>query len=306
MRAATRTILGVILSWIAAVAATFVLLRTMPGDPVAIFLDRANVQASADVVTTYRMAWGLDGSLPWQFISWLKSFLSGTWGLSFETGRPVATDLAARLPWSLAIGVGGLCGAMLLGGLLGYRAALRPGGVADTVSRGFAIGGQAIPAFAVGLVALWLLAAEFRVISPFSGGTIERLILPILLVTAFSTGAVARLVRVGFAEVRGSDFYRTALAKGHSPARALWEHGRRHAGLVLVSGIAPDIAWIVGGTAIAEIVFSVPGISERVIQAIAARDYPVLQAYVALVALWIVIGLKGAALARRLMDPRLS
>ena len=178
---------------------------------------------------------------------------------------------------------------------LGFYAASSPDGIADRLSRLLAIAGQALPSFAVGLILLWFLAAELQWIRPYSGGTLERLVLPICLVALFSIGGVSRIVRAAFADVRVAGYFRTALGKGLAPDTALWRHGRRHAALTLMAGFAPELAWIVGGTAVAEIVFGVPGVSERIVEAVAARDYAVLQPYVALVALWIILVLQGAA-----------
>lgn len=304
--AAARFAAMACVSWIAAVAASFVMIRLVPGDPVQVFIDQMNLRASEDLIAAYREAWGLDQSLLMQFLHWFRGFLGLDWGVSFATGASVADELVPRLPWSAAIGFGGIAGAVLFGTVLGFRAALHPGGLADGMSRGMAMAGQALPAFAVGLIVLWIFAAELRWIRPFSGATVERLILPVALVAFFSIGSVARLVRAGFAEAAGAPYLRTALAKGLSRPAALWRHGRRQAAIVLLAGIAPDIAWIVGGTAIAEIVFGVPGLSERIVAAVAARDYPVLQAYIALVALWIILGLHLCAVLRRALDARLS
>lgn len=304
--APTKMAATALVSWLAAVAAIFVLIRLVPGDPVDVFLSHMNVRASDDLIAQYRRDWGLDQNLVAQFLAWLKGFVTLNWGMSFATGASVSQELVPRLAWSAAIGFGGISGALACGSFLGFRAALFPGGWADRLSRGMAVAGQALPAFAVGLVALWIFAAELRWILPFSGSAIERLILPIALVAFFSMGSVSRLVRSGFTEVAAAPFMRTALAKGLSRPAALWRHGRRHAAIVLVAGIAPDLAWIVGGTAVAEIVFGIPGLSERVVEAVAARDYPVLQAYIALVALWIILGLYLCALLRRTLDPRLN
>ncbi|MEO0382724.1 MAG: ABC transporter permease [Pseudomonadota bacterium] len=282
------------------------MIRLVPGDPVEVYINHVNIRASDDLVATYRRAWGLDRSLVEQFLIWLRGFTTLNWGTSFETGGPVVDELIPRLGWSAAIGFGGMAVGVLIGSALGFRAALYPKSWADYASRWMAIAGQALPAFAVGLVALWVLAAQLQVIRPFSGGPVERLVLPIALVAFFSIGSVSRLVRAGFTEVAEAPFMRTARAKGLAHSTALWRHGRRHAFIVLLAGVAPDLAWIVGGTAVAEIVFGVPGLSERVIAAVAARDYPVLQPYIALIALWIVLALHLTASIRRTLDPRLS
>jgi len=307
---ATRTVILAVASfgasWIAVVAVSFLLIRLVPGDPVEIYVNQVNVRATDELIATYRAAWGLDRSLAEQFLVWLHGFLTLNWGQSFVTGRSVVDELLPRLGWSVAIGFGGMAGAILPGSGLGFLAALRPGGLADRLSRLLAIGGQALPAFAVGLIVLWLLAAELQVIRPFSGGIIERLVLPIALVSFFSIGSVSRLVRIGFKEVSQASYMRTALAKGLSREKALWHHGRRHTAILLLAGIAPDLAWIIGGTAVAEIVFGVPGLSERVVAAVADRDYPVIQPYIALVALWLVVGLRLTTVLRRALDPRVD
>lgn len=305
-KAAAQAIGRLALSWLAVVAAAFVLLRLMPGDPVEMFLNSVNVRSGPEIAAAYRTQWGLDGSLATQFLRWLGGFLSLNWGVSFETGRPVAEDFAARLPYSAAIGFGGMTLAVIGGYGLGFMAARWPGGWADTTSRVLSIVGQALPAFAAGLILLWVFGVQLRWIQVFGGGPVERLILPIALVAFFSLGAMARLTRVGFAEVQRSPYFRTALAKGHSHTSALWHHGSAAGALTLIAGLAPELAWIVGGTAVAEIVFGVPGVSERVVQAVSHRDYAILQPYVALVALWVALVLQGARIVRHRLDPRLS
>lgn len=306
MTTAAQTLGRLALSWLAVTAAAFVLLRLMPGDPVEIFLDHLSVRSTPETIAAYREEWGLDGPLVGQFIRWLTGFLTFDWGVSFETGRPVAEDFEARLPYSAAIGFGGMALALVCGYGLGFWSALHPVGWADMTSRAFAVAGQALPAFAVGLILLWVLGVQLRWINAFGGGPVERIILPMLLVAVFSVGSMARITRAGFLEVKTSPYYRTALAKGRSPTGALWHHGRQAGALTLIAGLAPELAWIVGGTAVAEIVFGVPGVSERVVQAVNHRDYAVLQPYIALVALWVAIVLQSARILRHSLDPRLT
>ncbi|MEM9629178.1 MAG: ABC transporter permease [Pseudomonadota bacterium] len=303
--AAARLLGRLSLSWLAVVAAAFVLLRLMPGDPIELFLTELNVRSGSEIVAAYRAQWGLDGSLGGQFLDWLGGFLTLDWGSSFQTGQPVAPDFARRLPYSAAIGFGGMTIAVFGGFALGFLAAHRKDGWADTLSRGLAVAGQALPAFAVGLVLLWVFGVQLRWVNPFGGGPVEQVLLPIALVAMFSIGSLSRLARAGFAEVKQSAYYQTALAKGRSDAGALWHHGRAASALTVIAGLAPEMAWLVGGTAIAEIVFGVPGLSERVVQAVNHRDYAILQPYIALVALWVTLVLQGAALLRRTLDPRL-
>ena len=306
MTAAAAGLLGrLALSWLAVVAAAFLLLRLMPSDPVDVFLAHVNIRSGPEIVAAYRAQWGLDEPLATQFLHWLGGFVTFDWGVSFETGRPVAADFAARLPYSAVIGFGGMALAVTGGFALGFFAAHRPRGLADVLSRGLAVAGQALPAFAAGLVLLWVLGVQLRWIDVFGGGFIERILLPTLLVAFFSLGSMSRLTRAGFVEVKRSPYYWTALAKGRSETGALWHHGSTAGGLVLIAALAPELAWIIGGTAVGEIVFGVPGVSERVVQAVNHRDYAILQPYIALVALWVALVLQGARLLRRTLDPRL-
>lgn len=302
---ATARLIGRIgASWLLAVAVCFVLLRLMPGDPVDLFLSRMNLHKGPELVAAYRAQWGLDASLLRQFVRWLVGFFSLDWGLSFETGRPISEEFAARVPWSLAIGLGGMTTAVVAGAAIGFFAALSPRGAVDRLSRGLAIFGQSLPAFAVGLMILWIFGVKLRWISVFGGGLLERLVLPAALVALFSVGSISRLVRTGFAQVLRSGYFTTAIAKGRSRRAALWHHGRTHALLVLIAGLSPELAWIIGGTAIAEIVFAVPGLSERLIQAVTSRDYAIIQPYVALVALWVILVMQSGQTLSRALDPR--
>lgn len=294
----------VLLAWLLIVAISFVVIRALPGDPVAIFLANSGVAASETVLADYRAAWGLDRSLPVQFLDWLGGFVRLDWGAELTSGRPIRAEILEGLPWSIAIGCGGLALAGLFGTALGFRAALHPGGLADKLSRTFAVGAQALPAFAVGLVLLWWLSVEWRLVRPFSGTVGERLVMPVALVALFSLGAVARVARVAFAETAAAPHFVTALSKGLSPQVALWLHGRRHAAIVLLAALSPELAWAVGGTIVAEVVFAVPGLSTSLLEAVGERDYGALQACLAVIALWIVLILGAARAMRRALEPR--
>ena len=238
--AAAAKLLGrLALSWLTVVAAAFVLLRLMPSDPVEVFLAHVNIRSGPEIVAAYRAQWGLDDSLAAQFLRWLGGFVTFDWGVSFETGRPVAADFAARLPYSAAIGFGGMVFAVTGGFALGFFAANRPGGLADALSRGLAVAGQALPAFAVGLILLWVLGVQLRWIDAFGGGPVERS--PSAHASSSGSSRSVRcpdLTRAGFVEVKRSGYYRTALAKGGSQAGALWHHGSAAGVLTLIAGLA--------------------------------------------------------------------
>ena len=284
----------------------FAIIHAMPADPVLITLIELNIPVTAENEAALRAAWGLDRPLPEQYVRWLWRFLGGDWGNSFRTDLPILSEFVQRLPYSATIGFGGLGIAVLLSIPLGFASARRPRGFANLASRALSVGGQVVPSFWLGLVLLWFLAVELRVIQPFFGGPAEQLVLPTLLVAIYSVGSLARVFRNELLATTSQQFFRTALAKGLTHTAALRRHGMRHAFFGYLAALVPEFAWAVGGTAVVEIVFAVPGISLFLVESIAARDYFVLQAYVMVIAVWMLLVHAVSMGLRRLLDPRIA
>ena len=282
----------------------FVVLHAMPGDPVVITLIADNVPVTPATVAALKHRWGLDRPLVAQYAAWLGRFTAGDWGLSFRTARPIREELLGRLPTSLMLGLGGLALALGSGVILGFLAARRPRGAADVASRLLSIGAQAIPAFWLGLLLIWLLAAELRLLRPFTGGRLERLVLPTLIVALYHTGSFARVVRYALLQAEAAPFFLTAQAKGLSRNAALLQHGARLALLAVLAAVPAELAWAIGGTAVVEVVFAVDGISRFLVESIAVRDYFVLQAYIMVTAVWMLGVHLLAGLLRHRLDPR--
>ncbi len=284
-------------------AASFFLIAAMPADPVGIALRAWNLPATPAVVAGLRQQWGLDVPVLPRYFLWLGRFVSGNWGISFRTGEPVRDEVLARLPLSLSLGLGGLVLALAGAIPLGFFAALTPGGFADRFSRALAILVQAVPAFFLGLLAIWVLAVKLHLLRPF-GGDAGAVGLAIGLIAVHSLGVLSRVYRRGLLDIAGAPFMRTAIAKGLSERQALWRHGQRHALFALLSAARSEAAWAVGTSATTEVLFGLPGISAFLVDSIAARDYFVLQAYVMIVALWLLLLNAGVAALIARLDPR--
>lgn len=282
----------------------FLVVTAMPADPVRIAIHAWNLPLNDDTVAGLRSQWNLDRPLVDQYIRWLAGFVRGEWGTSFRTGHPVFGEFAARLPLTVAIGIGGLALGVVLAVPLGFAAAWRPGGFADGASRALAVGMQAVPVFCLGLALIWLFGVELRWLKPFAADA-EALVLPIALIAARTTATLGRVYRSELIEAGQQPFFRAALAKGVGRRQALWRHGHRHALYALVAALRAEAGWAIGGTATIEILFGLPGISQFLVQSIAARDYFVLQAYIMVVALWMTLmnAMVGVLLAR--LDPRI-
>lgn len=284
--------------------ASFTLIAWMPADPVQIAIRVWNLTATSETVAALREGWGLDRPLILRYLHWLVDFVTGDWGRSIRTGESVFAEFIERLPLSLMLGISGLLLAIAVAVPLGFSAAARPGGIADRASRAFSVFVQAVPGFWLGLVLLWLLGVQLRWIRPFSTD-ITAIVLPVILIACHSAAVFARIYRRDMIETTRQPYFRTALAKGLSHRQALLRHAHRGAFYALLSAVRSEAGWVIGSTATMEILFNLPGISQFLVQSIAVRDQMVLQAYVMVIALWLLFMNLIVQLFQRLLDPRL-
>lgn len=304
VRDASVAALRAILLLLGVSVVVFALLRAIPGDPVLIALAEGGMAADPATVADWRRSLGLNGTWTAQYLDWLGALLRGDWGLSLRTRRPVALELADRFGWSCAIGVGGVALAAVLAMPLGRRAALHAGGALDVTSRALAVALQSVPAFALAIGVVALAAAFPGTLRLYTGGVLERIAAPTLLVFLYALSPLVRVVRRAYLEESTRPHLRAAEAKGLSRADALRRHGGRAALLALLAALPPMATWAVGGTAVVEIVFGIPGISQLVVDSVGARDHAVLQVFVMLVAIAMVVVHAAVDLLRGRLDPR--
>ncbi len=293
-----------VLGMVALSFASFTLIAWMPADPVQIAIRVWNLTATSETVAALREGWGLDRPLILRYLHWLADFVTGDWGRSFRTGESVFAEFIERLPLSLMLGISGLLLAIAVAVPLGFSAAASPGGIADRASRAFSVFVQAVPGFWLGLVLLWVLGVQLRWIRPF-GTDITAIVLPVILIACHSAAVFARIYRRDMIETTRQPYFRTALAKGLSHRQALWRHAHRGALYALLSAVRSEAGWVIGSTATMEILFNLPGISQFLVQSIAVRDQMVLQAYVMVIALWLLLMTLIVQLFQRFLDPRL-
>lgn len=302
---ASRFGIHALMGLLAVSLASFTVISLMPADPVAIAIRVWNLPATDETVAAMRAQWGLDQPLLSRYLGWLAGFVTGEWGRSFRTGEPVFGEFVQRLPVSLSLGLAGLALANLVAIPLGFLAAARPKGIVDRFSRALSVFVQSVPAFWLGLILLWVLGVQLRWIRPFSNDW-SAIVLPVLLIALHSVAVLARVYRRDLRETAARPHFQTALAKGLSERQALWRHGHRSALYALLAAVRSEAGWVIGSTATMEILFGLPGISQFLVQSIAARDQMVLQAYVMVIAIWMLVMNGGAHLAMRLLDPRLD
>ena len=258
---------------------TFIVGYLAPGDPI---LTMMGPRHDPEMYAQLKHAYGLD--LPWyvQYANYVTGLLHGSFGLSFRfEGRTVLDLLGSGVSVSFTLGLAALTLSLLLGVPIGIFAALRQNSALDRGSMGIMLVMYSIPSFVLIPIFQWInyqLYAHALPSLPVAGwGTPQHWILPVIVLMAANLGYIGRLTRSTMLEVLRQDYIRTAYAKGLKNRRVNWVHAFRNAMLPIVTHVGPSIAFLVTGAFVVENLFAIPGIGFVSIQAIARRDYPVMQ-----------------------------
>ncbi|MEV0084555.1 ABC transporter permease [Saccharopolyspora sp. NPDC050642] len=291
------TALGVL--WGAATVSFF--LVRLSGDPVKTLLPP---DATAEQEATLRTSLGLDRPLLTQYLDFLWGLPRLDFGTSLFYDQPVREVLFERLPATLELAAGALAVTLLLAIPAGIIAALRRGKASDTGVMASVLIGQSTPPFWVGILLVLVFAVQLQVLPASGYGSFAHLVLPAITLAVYSVAVVARLLRSSLIEVLGSDFIRTARAKGLGPVGVVFSHGLRNASLPVVTVIGLEVGSLLGGAILTEQVFSWPGIGRLTVEAIANRDFPLVQATVLFFAATFVLVNLLVDLSYSLLDPR--
>ncbi|MDT5214163.1 MAG: peptide/nickel transport system permease protein [Mycobacterium sp.] len=288
----------------------FALVHLVPGDPVRIALGtRYNPQA----YDALRSASGLDRPIVEQFFGYVASAARGDLGVSFRNGDPVAGILIERLPATVSLALVGILIALLIALPAGIWSALREGRVSDVIVRVTSQFGVSVPDFWMGilLIALfsttlgWLPTSGYRPLFSDPAGWLSHILLPGLTVGLVAGAILTRYVRSAVLDVAAMGYVRTARSKGLSPAVVTFRHTVRNALIPILTITGIQLATILGGVIVVEVVFAWPGLGRLVYNAVAARDYPVIQGAVLLIAvLFLLINLM-VDLLYAVIDPRI-
>jgi len=290
----------------------FMVLHLAPGDPAEIMLGSQATQAD---LNRLRAELGLTEPLYVQYIHWLGLVARGDLGRSIWMKRPVLTEVLGRFKATLV-----LTGAALVlstaGGLaLGILSAVRPNSLLDRLSAVASLFGASMPVFWLGIVlmvifALWLgwLPAS-GMFAPYGGGDLRDLLahlaLPAVTLAAASVTIIARLTRSTMLETLGQDYIRTARAKGVVERAVVLRHGLKNALIPIVTVVGVQAGYLLGGAVLTETVFAWPGVGTLMVQGILARDFPLVQGCVLVVALSFVLINLVVDLLYAWLDPRI-
>ncbi len=294
----------------------FVMLHSIPGDyAVALLLGDVEDQitASEEDFERIRKQLGLDGPLHVQYIRWLGDFFKGDFGTSWTNRKPVIERMAPRIFLSFELGVLAVFLAMSLGTVGGVIAAVRQDTWIDYLLRSSSMALQAMPGFWLALLVIFGLVAAFEWIPSISYRHIwedplrnlEVLLVPAFLVGLRSTAEILRMTRSSVLEVLGEDYVRTAHSKGLSSYNVLGRHVLRNALLPVTTLAGFEVVFLMSGQIITEQIFNLPGIGKLFIQAVTARDLPVVQAIVMFIAGVVLVANLVVDLMYAWLDPRI-
>lgn len=293
----------------------FVLIHVAPGDPV---LALAGESGDAEYYAAVRERFGLDRSLPEQFVAYVRALVVGDLGTSFVHGRSATTLIAERLPATLLLTTSALVLSTIGGMLVGTMSAVRHGRPVDTVLNLSSLGLYAAPVFWLGQLAILGLSLRLGWF-PVQGMTSARggatgvahvldvahhLALPAVVLASQQLAAVSRLTRAGLVDELASDHVRTARAKGVREPVVVLRHALRRPLLPVLTVIGGRVGHLVAGTVIIETVFGWPGVGRLLLASVTARDIPVVLAVFLLVALAVVLANVLTDLAYAWVDPR--
>ena len=296
---------------------TFVLIHAAPGDPADLYLARDMDPAARQAVLA---AYGLDRPLPVQYALWMAGLARLDFGWSISHRRPVAEVMSERIPWTLQLTLLGFVLQLLLGLAIGWLAARTPGSLDDVIVSGGALVLYSLPSFWLGALLImffalhlgWLPSSGMRDLiaapSAFWPALADRarhLVLPVLCLGLGSAAATARYVRAGLMTASSSDFANAARARGATEARVLGRHAMKNTLLPLITLSGLSIPFLLGGSVLVENIFSWPGVGSLTVEAIYARDYPLVLAAQLLFASAVVTGNLAADVTLALADPRL-
>jgi peptide/nickel transport system permease protein len=276
-------------------------LTWLTGDPINVLVPR---NTPPDEVARLRHDLGLDRPLPIQYLDFLQRAVRGDFGQSLRHRAPALPLVVERLPATLALLASALLVMLVLGLPLGMLGAAFHGQAPDFVARTFSLLGQSIAAPWLGLLLILVFAVQLRWL-PASG--LDRptgIALPALVAGAYPAAALARLTRAGLLEVLAADYVRAARGKGLPERVVMWRHALKNAALPVVTFVGLQVAFLFSNSVVAEAIFAYPGMGRLAVDAISARDLPLIQAFVVLAAVVVVLVNLVVDVLYAWLDPR--
>jgi len=300
-------------------AGSFVLMHLAPGDPVYVYVNPEKRNMSPESLDALRHQLGLDRPILVQYLFWLRNTLEGNWGYSVKSRAPVLREIASRLPNTLLLSFASLILAVVVAIPIGTLSAVKQYSIVDYLSTIGAFVGISVPSFWFALILIWLLSVKLgwlpstgmRTLTvELTGGAamldvIRHLVLPVVVLSLAQMSEWTRYVRTALLEVLGQDYIRTARAKGVPESMVTVKHALRNALIPVITIAGLSLPALVNGAYVVETIFGWPGMGRLGVNAIMARDYPVIMGVTMMSCVVVIAGNLLADLAYVVADPRI-
>jgi ABC-type dipeptide/oligopeptide/nickel transport system permease component len=279
----------------------FLIVHAIPGDPAVI---AAGLEATPETVERIRRDLGLDRPLPVQFLSFAGRALAGDLGVSIRTGAPVASEIASRLPHTAILAIGGVLFAIVFGVTAGVVSAIAKRKWVDRIVTSAALVAVSTPSYWLALMGMLVFALHLALVPSIGVGTPLHYMLPIAVLGLQSGGQVARMTRAATRETLAQTYVTAAKARGVGGWGVLVRHVLTNAALPVITLVGLRVGGLLAGTVLVEAVFAIPGVGRMMVDAVVARDFPMVQGGVLVVSVMFVTVNVLTDLTAALLDPR--
>jgi peptide/nickel transport system permease protein len=278
------------------------LMGRLSGDPCDLLLPD---EAEATEFELCAEQLGLNKPVYVQYWIWVKGAVRGDFGRAYVSGKPVIELILQRFPNSIKLGIASMIFTTIVSLPLGLIAAVKKDTWIDTVTKTLAVLGQSLPSFWLGIMLVWVLAVQFRLLPVAGIGGPKYYIMPVLTMGWWTVAAQARLLRSSMLEVLDSEYVKLARIKGVSEFTVIYKHAFRNALIPMVSFMGLHFAHVISMAMIAEVVFAWPGLGRLLYDAIKYRDFPIVQAVILVMTTVTVVVNLGVDLLYAYIDPRI-
>lgn len=272
-------LLGLVPTMFLVTVCVFFFVHLLPGDPAQL---AAGPEADEETVQMVRERLGLDRPLPEQFVLFVKKTVTGDFGISIRSQRPVIDEVADRFGPTLWLTVAAMAWAVVFGLLIGVVSAVKRGRWPDRLGMAFAVSGISMPPFALGILLMEVFSVWLGWFPTVGAESWRHYVLPSITLGAGVAAVMARFTRSALIEVLSEDYVRTARAKGLPARQVLSRHALRNALIPVVTMMGLQFGFLLGGSIVVEKVFNWPGMGRLLVDAVEMRDYPVMQTCVLL------------------------
>ncbi|MPW15431.1 glutathione ABC transporter permease GsiC [Paraburkholderia sp. CNPSo 3157] len=284
-----KRLLGLLPTLVIVAGLVFLFVHLLPGDPARL---AAGPEADDATVALVRADLGLDKPMPQQFVNFFVRIAHGDFGTSTRSKRPVAAEIGERFMPTLMLTLVSMVWAVIFGMAIGIVSAVWRNKWPDRLGMTLAVSGISFPAFAFGMLLMEVFSVQLGWLPIVGDGSWRSYVLPSITLGAAVAAVMARFTRASFVEVLNEDYVRTARAKGVAEQWVVIRHCLRNAMIPVVTMMGLQFGFLLGGSIVVEVVFNWPGMGRLLVDAVAMRDYPVIQAEVLLFSLeFIVINL---------------